>query len=82
MRIYRRVTWVHLLCVHVLANALALLLLFFGLRPREGGHHHRARMITLPPWVTVVVCVALAVGLLILVGSSLARGRRARMVYT
>ena len=30
---YRRAMWVHLLCVHVLAAALANSLLLFGLQP-------------------------------------------------
>ena len=32
--VFHRVTWVHLLCVHVLANALALMMVLRGLRPR------------------------------------------------
>jgi hypothetical protein len=32
--VFRRVTWVHLLCVHVLANALALVMVLRGLQPR------------------------------------------------
>ena len=32
--VFHRVMWVHLLCVHVLANALALLMVLRGLSPR------------------------------------------------
>ena len=32
--VFRRVTWVHLGCVHVLANALALVMVLRGLQPR------------------------------------------------
>ena len=32
--VFRRVAWVHLACVHVLANALALLMVLHGLLPR------------------------------------------------
>ena len=39
MRVYRRTVWVHALCVHVLASALAVLMLLRGLCPSGPPHH-------------------------------------------
>jgi hypothetical protein len=35
IKIYRRATWVHLICVHVLANSLALTLIIAGQETRQ-----------------------------------------------